>query len=265
MKVVLFCGGLGTRLREYSDNLPKPMVPLGYRPILWHVMKYYAHFGHTDFILCLGYMADRIKEYFLRYEEAISNDFTISDGGKKIELLDSDTLNWKITFIDTGVRSNIGMRLKMVEKYLGDDEYFLANYADGLTDMPLDEQIARFKQSGKIACFLCARPSQSFHLVTLRGDSSVANIVPVRDADVWINAGYFIFRREIFKYIGDGEDLVVEPFRRLIEENQLLAFKYDRFWAMDTFKEQQELSDMLLAGNAPWQVWKRPPSGPGQP
>lgn len=265
MKVVLFCGGLGTRLREYSDNLPKPMVPLGYRPILWHVMKYYAHFGHTDFILCLGYMADRIKEYFLKYEEAISNDFTISEGGKKIELLDSDTANWRITFIDTGMRSNIGMRLKMVESHLGEDEYFLANYADGLTDMPLDKQIATFKKSGKIACFLCARPSQSFHMVTLREDSSVADIVPVKDADVWINAGYFVFRRDIFRYMGDGEDLVVEPFRRLIEENQLLAFKYDRFWAMDTFKEQQELSDMLLAGHAPWQVWKHPPSGSGRP
>ncbi|MBM2840284.1 MAG: Glucose-1-phosphate cytidylyltransferase, partial [Bacteroidetes bacterium] len=156
MKVVLFCGGLGTRLRDYSDSIPKPLVNIGYRPILWHVMKYYAHYGHKDFILCLGYKADKIKDYFLHYQEYVSNDFTMSNGGKEIELVSSDIHDWKITFVDTGVHSNIGQRLKSAEKYLQGEEMFLANYSDGLTDMPLPKLINDFSQSVKVACFMCA-------------------------------------------------------------------------------------------------------------
>jgi glucose-1-phosphate cytidylyltransferase len=256
VKVVLFCGGMGTRLRDFSESVPKPLVPIGYRPVLWHVMKYYAHFGHRDFVLCLGHMADKIKDYFLNYQESTSNDFVMSEGGRKIDLINSDISDWRITFVDTGVRSSIGARLRMVEEYLEGDEYFLANYADGLTDMPLDDQIASFQRSGKIGCFMCSRPSQTFHVVYLRPDSSVESIKYVQDADIWINAGYFVFRKEIFRYLEPGEDLVGGPFRRLIEQNQLFAYKYDRFWAMDTFKEQQELTDMSLSGSAPWQVWK---------
>ncbi|MBN1460309.1 MAG: glucose-1-phosphate cytidylyltransferase [Armatimonadetes bacterium] len=262
MKVVLFCGGMGTRLREYSESIPKPLVPIGYRPVLWHVMKYYAHFGHKDFILCLGYMADRVKEYFLNYQESTSNDFVMSEGGKRIDLINSDISDWRITFVDTGFRSSVGMRLRAVEEYLEGEEFFLANYTDGLTDMPLDDQIDVFKRSGKIACFMCSRPSQTFHVVSLRNDCSVESIKYVKDADIWMNAGYFVFRKEIFEHIRAGEDLVVEPFRRLIDENQLLAYKYERFWAMDTFKEQQELTDMSLEGHAPWQVWKHPNGTP---
>ena len=135
MKVVLFCGGQGTRLRDYSENVPKPMVPIGYRPILWHVMKYYAHFGHKDFILCLGYRADVIKDYFLNFNECVSNDFVLSAGGAKLELLNRDIQDWTITFAETGPTSNIGQRLKAVEKYVKDEPMFLANYSDGLTDM----------------------------------------------------------------------------------------------------------------------------------
>jgi glucose-1-phosphate cytidylyltransferase len=258
VKVVLFCGGMGTRLREYSENVPKPMVPIGYRPILWHVMKYYAHFGHTDFILCLGYMADTIKNYFLNYQESTSNDFVMSEGGRKIELINSDITDWRITFVDTGFRSNIGTRLKLVEEYLDGEEHFLANYSDGLTDMPLDKQVAAFHQSGKVACFMCSRPSQTFHVVHLREDNSVESINHVQHTDIWMNAGYFVFRKDVFDYLKPGEDLIAEPFHRLIEANQLLAYKYERFWAMDTFKEQQELSDLALSGNPPWQVWRHP-------
>src|SRR5574341_155527 len=131
MKVVLFCGGLGMRLREYSEAVPKPMVPVGYRPIVWHLMRYYAHYGHKDFILCLGYKADAIKNYFLQYDETVSNDFVLSQGGGKVELLGSDISDWKITFVDTGLTTNIGQRLRAVEKHLKDEEVFLANYADG--------------------------------------------------------------------------------------------------------------------------------------
>src|ERR1700728_3624546 len=140
MKVVLFCGGLGLRIRD-TDDVPKPMVQIGYRPILWHVMKYYAHFGHKDFILCLGHRADVIKNYFLNYNECVSNDFVLSQGGKKVDLLNSDIDDWNITFVDTGTGSNIGERLKAVEKYLEGEEEFLANYSDGVTDLPLPAQI----------------------------------------------------------------------------------------------------------------------------
>lgn len=257
MKVVLFCGGLGTRLREVSEHLPKPMVKIGYRPILWHVMKYYAHYGHKDFILCLGYKADVIKNYFLNYNECLSNDFTLQEGGKKLELLNSDIHDWKITFVDTGLTSNIGQRFKAVEKYLESEEVFLANYSDGLTDLVLTEMIDNFYKQDKIASFLCVKPSQSFHLVEMKEDSVVSGIRDVKQAGIRINGGYFIFKKEIFKYINRGEELVCEPFQRLIESEELMAYKYDGFWAcMDTFKEQQQLDDMYSQGKAPWEVWK---------
>jgi glucose-1-phosphate cytidylyltransferase len=258
MKVVLFCGGLGTRLRDYSENIPKPLVPIGYRPILWHVMKYYAHFGHKDFILCLGYMADKIKDYFLNYKEYVSNDFTMTHGGKEIQLMQSDIHDWKITFVDTGLKSNIGQRLKQVEQHLEGEELFLANYTDGLTDMPLNKMIQEFQASQKIGAFVCTRPSQSFHVVTLKENGLVGDLQYVRDAGLLINGGFFVFRKEIFEYINEGEELVLEPFQRLIQKDLLLGYTYDRFWCMDTFKEQQELTDMFTQGCAPWEVWRKP-------
>ena len=138
MKVVLFCGGQGMRMREFSETIPKPMVPIGYRPIMWHLMRYYAHFGHKDFILCLGYRGDSIKEYFLNYKEWLSNDFVLSGGGADVQLLSSDIDDWRITFVDTGTHSNIGERLRAVRPHLEGEEIFLANYSDGLTDAPLD-------------------------------------------------------------------------------------------------------------------------------
>jgi glucose-1-phosphate cytidylyltransferase len=258
MKVVLFCGGLGTRLRDLSGEIPKPMVKIGYRPILWHVMKYYAYFGHKDFILCLGYRADTIKDFFLNYNECVSNDFTLSNGGKELHLMQNDIADWNITCVDTGLNSNIGQRLKAVEKYLDNDEYFLANYADGLTDLPLTDMIDDFKMSGKIGAFICVKPSQSFSVVSLGQGNHVEKIDYVKDSNMYINGGYFVFKNEIFKYMKEGEELVVEPFQRLIHENKLMGYKYDKFWyCMDTFKEQKELNDMYERGNAPWELWKR--------
>ena len=256
MKVVLFCGGLGTRLGGGAEDVPKPMVKIGYRPILWHVMKYYAHWGHNDFILALGYKADKIKQYFLNYDECLSNDFTMTNGGKDLLLEKCDITDWKITFADTGLRSNIGQRLKSVEKYLEGEDVFLANYSDGLTGLVLPDLIDFFLKSGKVACFLCVKPSQSFHVVSLKEGSLIQDIKYVRDSDIMINGGYFIFRKEIFSYMRDGEELVQEPFRRLIEDDQLLGYRCDKFWCMDTFKEQQELTDMCNGGGAPWEVWK---------
>ena len=258
MKVVLFCGGLGMRLREFSEHIPKPMVEIGYRPILWHVMKYYAHFGHKEFILCLGYRADAVKKYFLNYDECISNDFTLKNGGKDVELVTSDIGDWNITFVDTGINSNIGQRLMAVEKYVESEDVFLANYADGLTDLSLPEYEKTFRRKDKIASFISVKPTQSFHVVTLRNGYEVTGIKHIADSGTWINGGYFIFRKDIFKYIRQGEELVNEPFARLIEKKQLMTYKHNGFWvAMDTFKDKQFLDDLIAKDDAPWEVWKQ--------
>jgi glucose-1-phosphate cytidylyltransferase len=259
LKVVLFCGGLGTRIRDYSENIPKPMINIGYRPILWNLMKYYAHYGHKDFILCLGYKADVIKNYFLNYDECLSNDFVLSGGGKQLLMLNSDIQDWRITFVDTGLHSNIGQRLKAVEKHLAGEECFLANYSDGLTDLPLDRYIDHFFRHDKIASFLSVKPTQTFHVISTREDGIVTDIKHVNNSETRINGGFFAFKTEIFKYINEGEELVVEPFQRLIETEELLAYKYDNFWAcMDTFKDKQMFDDMYSQGKSIWEVWKSP-------
>jgi glucose-1-phosphate cytidylyltransferase len=220
-------------------------------------MKYYAHYGYKDFILCLGYKGDYIKNYFLNYDECLSNDFVFSDGGRQIQLYNNDIMDWKITFVDTGLKSNIGQRLKAVEKYLEGEDVFLANYSDGLTDLPLPEYLDHFCKSGKIASFLAVQPSQSFHVVKVGEGNIVSSIRPVAQSDLWINGGYFIFRKEIFKYMHAGEELVLEPFQRLIAEGQLLAYPHKGFWAcMDTFKEKQMFDELYQAGMPPWAVWE---------
>lgn len=257
MKVVLFCGGLGTRLRDYSEKIPKPMVNIGYRPILWHLMKYYAHYGHKDFILCLGYKADYIKEYFLNYNECLSNDFVLSAGGKQVQMIGSDIHDWRITFVDTGLYSNIGQRLKAVEKYLEGEEMFLANYSDGLSNLPLDDFINHFMRHDKVASFLSVKPTQTFHVVSSNEDGLVKSIEHVNNADLRINGGFFALKTEIFRYMQPGEELVLEPFQRLIEKEELVAYNYDGFWTcMDTFRDKQNLDDLYSQGTPPWEVWK---------
>jgi glucose-1-phosphate cytidylyltransferase len=257
MKVVLFCGGLGLRIREAGESIPKPMVHIGDRPILWHVMKYYAHFGHKDFILCLGHRAETIKTYFVNYAEFLSNDFVLSNGGKELKVFNSDIDDWTITFLDTGTKTNIGQRLKAVEKYLGNEEVFLANYSDNLTDFHLPDLVERFQQMDKTAAFLCVRPSLSCHYVSTDHEGIVREIRTIGQSEIRINGGYFIFRRSIFDYIKEGEELVQEPFHRLIDKRLLLGYPHDGFWkSMDTFKEKQELDDLFSSGTAPWQLWK---------
>jgi glucose-1-phosphate cytidylyltransferase len=257
MKVVLFCGGQGMRLREYSEKIPKPMVRLGYRPILWNIMKYYAHFGHKDFILCLGYKADMIKNYFVNYDEYISNDFVYRDGGKNLQLLNSDIEDWTITFVDTGINANIGQRLMAVKDFLKDEEMFLANYSDGLTDLNLNEMINSFKSTNNLAAFMAYQPNHSFHVVSLNDDSIVKSISHIGNSGLWINTGYFILRNEIFNYIHPGEELVNEPFQRLIEHEELFAHKHHGFWAsLDTFKDKQTLDELYMKGSPPWELWK---------
>jgi glucose-1-phosphate cytidylyltransferase len=263
MKVVLFCGGLGMRLRDYSDTIPKPMVPIGNRPVLWHVMKYYAAHGHTDFVLCLGYKGDVIKQYFLDYEEWRSNDFVLSHGGARLELMNSDIDDWRITFADTGLHATIGERLRAVRHHLEGEEMFLANYSDGLTDLHLPDMVDQFRTSGAVASFVCVRPSVSFHMVDLEADGAVQGLTAASEADVWVNGGFFALRREIFDVLHEGDELVEAPFRRLIARQALTAYPYTGFWSgMDTFKDRQRLEEMHDQGQAVWEVWKRQPRPP---
>jgi glucose-1-phosphate cytidylyltransferase len=256
MKVVLFCGGLGLRMGQETARTPKPMVPVGSKPILWHIMKYYAHFGHKEFVICLGHQAEVIKEYFLSYSEALSNDFVLSEGGRHVELLRRDINDWRITFVDTGLQSNIGERLLRVRSHLEGEEIFLAHYGDTLTDAALISEVA---ESDAIANFLCVRPTTyTFHAVEFHPDNRVSTIRDVTQSELWINGGFFVLRREIFDLMRPGEELVHEPFQRLIAQRKLLAHRYEGFWApMDTLKDRQNLQVLAESGSTPWAVWER--------
>jgi glucose-1-phosphate cytidylyltransferase len=258
MKVVLFCGGLGTRLREHSDTIPKPLVNIGSRPVLWHLMRYYAHYGHRDFVLALGYRGDMVREYFLSYSEAMSNDFTLSEGGRKIELHSHDLDDWRVTFVDTGLHSNIGQRLLRVRKYIEDEPVFLANYADGLSDLPLDQLIGNFHARDAVASFVTVRSSQSFHAVQADSDGLVTRMGAMPQEALWINGGYFVLRSSIFDYMREGDELVEQPFARLVSERKLLSFPWEGFWqCMDTFKDKITLDRMEARGTCPWMVWNK--------
>jgi glucose-1-phosphate cytidylyltransferase len=255
MKVVLFCGGGGMRLRGYADDVPKPMVQIGNRPILWHLMKYYSHFGHKEFILCLGHKGSVIKDYFLHYDESVSNDFVWSQGGQKIDFLNRDIDDWTITFVETGMNSNVGERLKAVEKYLQGEEIFLANYGDGLSDAPLPAMIDAFRESKAVASLLLVQPTASFDIVNVSPDGWVTGVSALSNSDIWINGGFFVMRKDIFQYMQPGEELVREPFQRLASQRSLLTYKCNGFWqCMDTFKDKQRLEE-LDQTTAPWKVW----------
>lgn len=259
MKVVLFCGGEGIQFREHSERIPKPLVQVGNRPLVWHVMKYYAHFGHREFILCLGIKGDAIKDYFIKYKEYISNDFILK-AGSKIDLFERDIHDLSITFADTGLDTNVAVRLLKVQKYLEGEEKFLVNYSDGLTDLPLPSMIEQFDRSGKIAMLMVSKPRKNFHITSIAQPAvgSVASVTSLNKMDdVWLNAGYYIFRKEIFEHIDAEGDLPDLTFPKLVGLNQLVAYPYDgMFISMDTFKEKQILDDMHDRGDTPWQVWK---------
>lgn len=257
MKVVLFCGGAGLKLPDSPVRVPKPMVEIGYRPILWHVMRWYAHWGLRDFVLCLGDRADLVKRYFLTYDEALSNDFVLSNGGRTVELLSSDIQDWRITFADTGRHTRVGGRLLAVRRYLEGEEVFCANYGDIVTDAPFPTLLEDFKRQGKVAAFLSVRPPYSFHIVDHEGDGTVTTITDTAGADLWINGGYYFFRQEVFDYVHGDEDLVEEPFARLIADDQLIAYRHEGFWiSLDTLKDLQTLESLYASGSPPWAVWR---------
>ncbi|HEU0170740.1 MAG TPA: sugar phosphate nucleotidyltransferase [Acidimicrobiales bacterium] len=266
MKVVLFCGGLGLRIRSSDDSAPKPMVPIGDRPVLWHVMRYYAHFGHTEFVLCLGYGARSVKDYFLDYQETHSNDFVLTKGGEQVELLSTDISEWRITFVDTGIDTAIGERLRRVRAHLDDDEVFLANYGDVLTDAPLHQIVDRLLETDAVGSLLAVPPEGSFHAVSIGDDDRVTGFTAAVDLDLRINGGYFVLRQEIFDYLREGDDLVMDGCRRAAVDRRLLAVPYDGFWApMDTLKERSVLEDLWRTGQCPWAVWRTDAAGPRTP
>ena len=265
MKVVLFCGGLGMRMRETATSLaPKPMGMVGERPLLWHVMRYYAHFGHTDFILCLGYGATAIKDYFLNYDETRSNDFVLENSARDMKLFSTDISNWRITFVDTGLRSEIGERLRRVRRHVDGEEMFMANYADVLTNAPLPDMTARFEASNAVASLLAVPPQSSHHVVDIDSDGLITQVTLMRDLRQWENGGYFILRPEIFDYLHENEDLVEDALMRLVPQRRLLAYPHKGYWSpADTVKERAQLEDMYHKGTCPWMIWDAERSGSG--
>lgn len=252
MKVVLFCGGQGLRIRSASGDGPKPMVRIGEQPLLLHLMRYYAHFGHKDFVLCLGYRSEVIKQYFLTY-----GSLMINRGGEAVRRLQSDLDDWTISLVETSGCSTIAERLLAVRQYVAGEETFLANYADGLTDLALPAMIESHRQSGKIASFLAVPLRSSLHRVSFDADRVVRKVEPLGQSELWINGGFFVFGREIFDYVDAGEELVEEPFRRLIARQELLAYPYRGFWAsVDTAKDLEELEAMDRSGARVWAVWE---------
>ncbi|MDN5726168.1 MAG: glucose-1-phosphate cytidylyltransferase [Propionibacteriales bacterium] len=261
MKVVLFCGGYGMRMRGGADDLlPKPMQMVGPRPLLWHVMRYYAHFGYTDFVLCLGYGASVIKDFFLHYEETASNDFVLDQG--QVQMLGTDLSQWRITFVQTGLETPIGERLRRVREHLEGEEIFLANYADVLSDVDLHAMVGAFEaRPTMVGGMLAVPPQSSFHVLDMFDDHKVHGIRAVADMPIWENGGYLVFRSEVFEHLEQGKDLVADTCAALASSGRLMAQQHTGFWKpADTYKERAELEALWTSGRAPWVRW-----GTGEP
>ncbi|MEU0570249.1 glucose-1-phosphate cytidylyltransferase [Nonomuraea sp. NPDC005983] len=257
MKVVLFCGGRGSRMRSDlpGGDMPKPMQLVGPRPLVWHVMRYYAHFGHKEFVLCLGYGAQHIKDFFLTYQETVSNDFVLSGG--QVRLLSADISDWTITLADTGVDSPIGERLRRVREHLDGEEMFLANYADVLTDAPLHDIVERFSASGAGASMMVVPPTNTFHVIELGERGLVGGITPVADMPLWVNGGFFVLTPEIFEHIPENGDLVADGCAELAKRGRLVAYPHRGYWRpSDTVNQRLELDRAWARGERPWALWE---------
>jgi glucose-1-phosphate cytidylyltransferase len=257
MKVVLFCGGQGTRLREETEYRPKPLVEIGGRPILWHIMKLFAHYHLRDFILCLGYKGNMIKDYFLNYE-AMNNDFTIRLG-KSNQVIYHNMHNeqdFSVTLANTGLESMTGGRLKQVSKYI-DDEIFMVSYGDGVADIDISKLIQFHQNHGKIATVTTVRPYSRFGILNINDHEKVLDFTEKPQIDGWASVGFFVFNREIFNYLG-GSDCILEqePLEKLALDGQLMAYRHHGFfYAMDTYREYKYLNELWDQNNAPWKVW----------
>jgi glucose-1-phosphate cytidylyltransferase len=257
MKLMILCGGQGTRLREETEYRPKPLVEVGGRPILWHIMKLYAHYGLRDFVLCLGYRGNMIKEYFLDYE-AMNSDFTISLG-KQHTVLHHDIheeQDFRVTLADTGLEAMTGGRVARAARFIKDDT-FMVTYGDGLSNVDIKKLLAFHESHGKLATVTTVRPTSRFGMLNCTSDNHVTSFTEKPLLDGWASAGYFVFSRKIFDYLG-GDDCILErePLERLANEGQLMSYKHDGFFfAMDTYREYVSLNEMWARGDAPWKVW----------
>lgn len=257
MKVVILCGGQGTRLREETEYRPKPLVEVGGKPILWHIMKTYAHHGFREFVLCLGYRGNMIKEYFLNYE-AMNNDFTINLGQESRLHFNGahQEQDFRVTLADTGQETMTGGRIRRIENYV-DGDTFLVTYGDGLADVNITELLAFHKSHGKTATVTTVRPQSRFGILDTSDDGQVLAFNEKPQLDGWASAGFLVFNRKLFGYLGD-DDCVLErePLERLAAEGQLMAYRHDGFFfAMDTYREYLYLNELWRSGKAPWQVW----------
>ncbi|MDX1947660.1 MAG: glucose-1-phosphate cytidylyltransferase [Pirellulaceae bacterium] len=256
-KVVILCGGLGTRMREETEFRPKPMVDIGGRPILWHIMRQYGHFGFNEFVLCLGYKGHMIKEYFLNYE-AMTSDFTISLGDRQQVAYHGPhpEQRFRVTLADTGDNTMTGGRIQAIEQYV-DGDTFLVTYGDGLADVNIGAVLRFHREHGKIATVTAVRPISRYGLLTVADDGQVTDFAEKPNLEGWINAGFFVFQREIFRYLSGNQCVLErEPLERLCREGQLAAFRHEGyFYAMDTYREYKHLNDIWTAGRAPWKVW----------
>lgn len=260
MKVVILCGGEGTRIRDVAESIPKPMIPIGNYPILWHIMKYYASYNQKDFVLCLGYKGQVIKDFFLNYK-AHTNDMSISLGHENSIEYHSDhsESDWKVTLANTGLKAMTGARVKRIQKYLEGGENFMLTYGDGLGDVNLDELLKFHCSHGRIMTVTGVRPPGRFGELTCNENDQVNefNEKPQATGGV-ISGGFFICRMEIFDYLNDNEDLVfeVEPMRKLVSDGQMMLYKHEGFWQpMDTYREYKLLNELYNSGKAPWVKW----------
>lgn len=256
MKVVLLAGGFGTRLSEATNLIPKPMVEIGGKPILWHIMKYYNHFGFNEFIICCGYKQYVIKEYFANYFTH-NCDITVDLSDNSLEVLDNHSENWKVTMVDTGLNTMTGGRINRIRKYVG-EEPFLLNYGDGLSDVNILDTIEAHKKSGKALSMMAYQPSGKLGVLEIDDNDSVLSFKEKPDqGGSWINAGFFVCEPELFDYLGDDSEMFErQPLDRIMAAKQLHAFKHTGFWkAMDTLRDNKELNDLWNAGNAPWKIW----------
>ena len=258
MKTVLLCGGQGTRLREETEFRPKPMVEIGGRPILWHIMKGYALHGFRDFILCLGYRGSMIKEYFLNYE-VMNNDCTISLGNHRQIAYhgEHEERGFNVTLADTGADSMTGGRLKRIEKHVGDDDTFLLTYGDGLSDINLKTLLDFHHSHGRLATVTVVQPVSRFGMLEVGHGGDVQKFAEKPLVEGWMSAGFFVLNRKVFDYLS-GDDCVFErePLERLTKEGQLAAYRHPGFFfAMDTYREYKYLNELWASGQAPWKTW----------
>jgi len=259
MKVVILCGGKGTRLREETEFRPKPMVQIGNRPLLWHIMKIYASYGFKDFVICLGYKGDIIKEYFLNYE-MMNNDFTINLGNReKIQIHnDHDENSWQVTLANTGEETQTGARVKKIEKYI-DDDMFMLTYGDGLSCINIKELVKFHKSHGKIGTMTGVYPSSRFGKFSFEKNQILEFNEKPQNMDGLINGGFFVFNKDFFEYLSEDNTCILEksPLENLTADKELMLYLNDGFWqCVDTYRELEIMNDMWNSDNPPWKVWE---------